>query len=91
MVVWGDIIMFKVNDIPGKEIVEAILHCQENEDPYVRVIDSKGLFIEPLPPRINLNKNDEWIESGKKSPTAWRLDVDDDFHFVKVKKKKKNR
>ena len=80
--------MFKINDIPGEEIIKAILACQENEDPIVRVIDAKGLFIEPLPERIPLDKETEWMESGRKSPTAWRLDVDDEFSFVYKKTKK---
>ncbi len=80
--------MFKINDISGEEIIEAILACQENEDPIVRVIDTKGLFIEPLPKRIPLDKETEWMESGRKSPTAWRLDVDDEFSFVYKKTKK---
>lgn len=80
--------MFKINDIPGEEIIKAILACQENENPYVGVIDTNGLFIDPLPPRINLDKDKEWIESGKKSPNAWRLDVDDEFHFIYKKTRK---
>ena len=81
--------MFEVKDVSGEEIVKSILNCQENEDPYVRVIDTNGLFIKPLPPRIPLDKEIEWIESGKKSPTAWRLDVDHDlFHFVYKKIRK---
>lgn len=78
--------MFEIKDIPGEEIVKAILACQENEQEYVRVIEPHGLFITPLPPRIPLDKEKEWIESGRKSPNAWRLEVDDDFHFVKCKK-----
>ena len=64
--------MFEIKDIPGEE--------------YIRVIEPHELHITPLPPRINLNKKEEWIESGRKSPTAWRGEADDDFHFVKVKK-----
>ncbi len=81
--------MFKINDVSGEEIINSILACQENEDPIVRVIDTKGLFITPLPRRIPLVKETEWMESGRKSPTAWRLEVDDLLDgFVKTKKRK---
>ena len=79
--------MFKINDIPGKEILKAILTCQENENPYVTVIEAKGLSITPLPLKIPLKKEHEWMESGRKSPTAWRTETDDGFHFL-VKKRK---
>ena len=79
--------MFKINDIPGKEILKAILACQENENPYVTVIEATGLSITPLPPKIPLKKEPEWMESGRKSPTAWRTETDNDFHFL-VKKRK---
>lgn len=46
--------MFHVPEVDGKEICDSILTCQQNEDPIVKVIDTKGLFITPLPPRINL-------------------------------------
>ena len=47
--------MFHISEIDGKEIHDAILKCQQNEDPIVKVIDAKGLFITPLPPKINLS------------------------------------
>ena len=80
--------MFKFNIPPYKKIHDAILSCQENEKPYVKVIEAEGLFINPRPPRINLDKKDEWHESGRISPNAWRLEVDDDIFSVLVKKKK---
>lgn len=80
--------VFKVNDVPGKEILKTILDCQENEDPYVTVIDGKGLFITPLSSTMQpLETEHEWMESGRKSPTAWRTETDDGFHFL-VKKRK---
>lgn len=46
--------MFHVSEVDGKKIHDSILNCQENENPEVRVIEAKGLFITPLPPMINL-------------------------------------
>ena len=45
--------MFHIPEIDGKEICDSILTCQQNEDPIVKVIDTKGLFITPLPPRTD--------------------------------------
>lgn len=75
--------MFKVSDRSYKTIRDAILFCQENESPDV---NSRGTFFAPLPPITQLEKEHEWMESGKKSPNAWRLE-DDGLHIL-VKKNK---
>ena len=80
--------MLEINDIPGKEIRKAISVCQEKENPYVTVIKAKGLSITPLSSTMQpLESEHEWMESGRKSPTAWRTETDDGFHFL-VKKRK---
>lgn len=66
--------MFEVKDVSGQEILQSILACQENEHPDEQLITAEGLFVTPLPPRIDVDQRykKEWVESGKKSPSAWR-------------------
>ena len=82
--------MFKVKEIDPETLIDYIFACQRNENPEVKVITTNGLMVNPLPPRIPLDNDEEkeWVESGRKSPNAWRLEMDDDFSFLITKKKK---
>ena len=70
--------MFYVPECSPEEILKSILACQANENPEVRVIEAKGLFIQPLPVPPK-EKRIEWHESGLKSPNEWRRNVQDLF------------
>ena len=81
--------MFEVKEIDGEELVKSILACQMNDNPEVEVITARGLMLSELPPKIPLKQEKEWVPTGKISPNAWRLEMEDDFSFFIPPKKKR--
>ena len=68
--------MFKVKPSDPKELLKAILACQQNEKKEEVLIEARGLRVDPVP-QVEDHEL-KWEPSGLHNPNSWRKDSSDD-------------